>query len=247
MLETPFIQSQLFRGAPSSSEPSSTPNNLPSENNSPDDSDEHNRSTERHLNNIIPVYSGEEELESEQFTNQSYSDDNRLDESSLGTVLDMLAVIDTVEELSLLETLTETQKRQVWDATPDPIRTKLKQLRASAQTNSPASSAELHLEPIDETSQDKFAELDEWDDAESIDGSIDLNLNFPQYTTGQPTLHPQDWVVLHAHPKLSAAELNAIWEVVEVHQTVARIYAKSIGTRNYPIVWMKRYPKPNFD
>ncbi|NJO80391.1 MAG: hypothetical protein HC827_19020 [Cyanobacteria bacterium RM1_2_2] len=44
-----------------------------------------------------------------------------LDASSLNTVLAMLEVIDSAEELALLETLTLEQKRQVWDATPEPV------------------------------------------------------------------------------------------------------------------------------
>src|SRR5689334_20707416 len=43
--------------------------------------------------------------------------DELLDGSSLKTVLDMLEVIDCVEELDLLETLTVAQKKQVWALT----------------------------------------------------------------------------------------------------------------------------------
>ncbi|MCU0567151.1 MAG: hypothetical protein MUF49_11205 [Oculatellaceae cyanobacterium Prado106] len=55
-----------------------------------------------------------------------------LDDSSLNTVLDMLAVIDSLEELRLLETLTEPQKRQVWELTPQDVKIRLKQIRATA-------------------------------------------------------------------------------------------------------------------
>lgn len=69
--------------------------------------------------------------------------DGLLDASSLNTVLAMLEVIDSVEELALLETLTFAQKRQVWDATPEATRMRLKQLRATAGQNT-TSDREVH-------------------------------------------------------------------------------------------------------
>ncbi|PSB08560.1 hypothetical protein C7B61_14745 [filamentous cyanobacterium CCP1] len=188
----------------------------------------------------------------------SDSPDDRLDASSLNTVLDMLVVIDTIEELTLLETLTDIQKRQVWDATPEEVRTKLKQLRASATANPPAqpnppveqepptpekTRSQPLPEPDDFESADEY--LDEWD-AEAAIEQDSYPLESP-YSTHRPTLMPGDWVVLHANSRLSTAELEAIWEVVEVHQNIARIQTKGVGTRNYPIAWMVLYPKPKFD
>jgi hypothetical protein len=84
-----------------------------------------------------------------------------LDASSLSTVLDMLAVIDSAEELSLLEALTPAQKRQVWDATPDSLKTQLKQIRSAhtgekiafkpALSEQSASEAPGNLEPTSPT------------------------------------------------------------------------------------------------
>lgn len=51
----------------------------------------------------------------------------------------MLEVIDTVEELALLESLTPAQKRQVWEATSIATRDRLKQLRAGQPLGQPAS------------------------------------------------------------------------------------------------------------
>jgi hypothetical protein len=59
----------------------------------------------------------------------------------------------------------------------------------------------------------------------------------------QPLLNVGDWVVLLAKPKLTTAELVAIWEVVEVHEASARIKSH-LGIRNYPMSWMMPYPKP---
>jgi hypothetical protein len=190
--------------------------------------------------------------------------DDRLDDSSLNTVLDMLAVINTVEELALLELLTNAQKRQVWEVTPEEVKTKLRQLRLSAK-HAPApsvtssepepfrsqqSSAEPDLEDSEEPDLRELEELtysEEWHEDEAIEP--DFNPVEMAASNHQLTLTVGDWVVLQANSRLTAAELEAIWEVVEVHphQNIARIQTKGVGTRNYPIAWMVLYPKPGFD
>jgi len=132
-----------------------------------------------------------------------------LDASSLATILDMLAVITTIEELMLLESLTEIQKRQVWKATPEAVRHRLKQVREAHVTVSGSSST--------------------WETLNSKSGG------------NQPMLRTGNQIVLVAHPKLTSAELVAIWNVVEVHEDYARIKSENLGFRNYPIKWMLLY------
>jgi hypothetical protein len=62
--------------------------------------------------------------------------DDLLDEMSLQTVLDMLAVMVAAEELTQLESLTPAQKRQVWMSTPEDVKVRLRQMKAAAQTES---------------------------------------------------------------------------------------------------------------
>lgn len=156
---------------------------------------------------------GDEELLSESHLSESHllvskldqtdRADALLDESSLETILDMLAVMNSIEELMLLETLTADQKRQVWAATPETIRSKLKQIREAG-----------------------FSESGHWQNLAPLGDS------------NQPVLSIGNQVVLIAKPKLTAAELIAIWEVMEVHEGYARIRAKNLGVRNYPVSWM---------
>jgi hypothetical protein len=210
-----------------------------------------------------------------------------LDISSLNTVLAMLEVIDSVEELALLETLTLAQKRQVWDATSASTRNRLKQLRATAEpsnlqhgdkngtaaaaasesnASSNASNATHHDSFHDSFSApaallDSFDQLDDrmqndWlsqtedstlldlESLEEIDLSLHEAVHEPLNLTAQPTVVVGDWIVLHAKPKLSRAELMAIWEVLEVRGNYARISAQALGTRLYPTAWMVVYPKP---
>lgn len=136
---------------------------------------------------------------------ESEYSDVLLDESSLETILDMLAVMNSIEELLMLEALTEAQKRQVWSATPENIRSKLKQIREAGFSTSEHWQAE-------------------WNQSH------------------QSPLSVGDQVVLMAKPKLAAAELVAVWDVVAVHEGYARIKAKNLGVRNYPITWMVVYP-----
>jgi hypothetical protein len=178
-----------------------------------------------------------------------------LDAASLHTVLTMLDVIDSLEELALLETLTPAQKRQVWDATPEATRIRLKQLRASAvqpddapvKRSSTDSGHESHLNLVNssELAQDDW--LDPTDeptiDLNSLE-EIDLTVHEPLNLSAQPTVAVGDWIVLQAKPKLTRAELMAIWEVIEVRGNYARIKAEGLSTRVYPTAWMVIYPQP---
>ncbi|WP_416672636.1 hypothetical protein [Egbenema bharatensis] len=294
MLEPRFVQPPLFSVTPSSPQPSPTLNKLSPENNlspdsemsdasrSPDDASQFVH--ESIHPSLQPARQPDPEHHSAPTSSQGSSDnrssdnrssDDRLDESSLNTVLDMLGVIDTVEELALLELLTDTQKRQVWDVTPEAVKTRLKQLRLSAKnapskTNSPVRaetaplaasstpdltrSQQLSAEPeLEEAEEQDLRELEElaYSEAWQEDSAIESD-SYPVetgYSTHQPTLTVGDWVVLQANSRLTMAELAAIWEVVEVHpqQNMARIQTKGVGTRNYPIAWMVLYPKPKFD
>lgn len=166
-----------------------------------------------------------------------------LDASSLNTVLAMLEVIDSAEELALLETLTPEQKRQVWDATPELTRIRLKQLRSKTEPQTGVSS-----EP-EFTAQALNVAEGESDEAELNELELSESLN-PEPLTESANLVSQvklttgDWIVLQAKPQLSTAELTAIWEVLEVQGQSARIIASKLGIRTYPIAWMMPYPKP---
>ena len=173
-----------------------------------------------------------------------------LDTSSLQTVLVMLEVIDSIEDLALLETLTPDQKRQVWDATPDSTRTRLTQLRTTQQL-SPirhAHSTDL-LEPSDLPPDDLLTETGLSEEMAAIDleaqhQEVDLMLQEPLNLSAQPKLAIGDWVVLHASPNLSKADMQTIWEVSELQGNYARIAAKSLGNRLYPTAAMMLYPRP---
>lgn len=175
-------------------------------------------------------------------------EEDLLDDSSLSTVLDMLAVIDSVEELALLETLTDAQKRQVWAATPEVVKIRLKQMRAAAsehrssvqssiQSAAGSPEAGLEIEPEDENNLNA-----EWQELEAVPA-----LSTPQPLTGvslpEPTPAIGDWIVLKAKPKLTAAELIAIWEVTNLEGDYAQVKTEKLGTRLYPTRWMIIYPK----
>jgi hypothetical protein len=140
-----------------------------------------------------------------------------LDESSLATVLDMLAVIDSLEELALLETLTDAQKRQVWDATPEPIKLRLRQLRAAVES----ASGSLHERMPDHASY------------EAAD----------RHHSDRLPIAVGDRVILKAKPKLTSAELIAIWTVTAVEEDYARIKDEQLGIRLYPRDWLLIYPQ----
>ncbi len=81
-------------------------------------------------------------------------------------------------------------------------------------------------------------------DLESQREEIDLMLCEPLDLMAQPTVQIGDWVLLQAQPKLSKAEMLAIWEVIEVQGNYARITTRALGSRLYPMSGLAIYPKP---
>jgi chaperonin cofactor prefoldin len=190
-----------------------------------------------------------------------------LDASSLHTVLTMLEVIDSLDDLALLETLTPAQKRQVWDATPESTKVRLIQLRAAQSENATQPAAETATKAAAETAplnqqltalvnstellqeelsgvEEAAIELEALEEidlglAESLSKSLERSAQ-----TAPVSVSVGDWVVLQAQPNLSNSELMAIWQVVEVRGSSARISTEKLGIRNYPISWMVNYPKP---
>jgi hypothetical protein len=151
-----------------------------------------------------------------------------LDVSSLNTVLDMLAVIDSAEDLALLELLTVAQKRQVWDATPAAIKLRLKQIRSATspdtapETTAPETTAALEATALE--TPEPQAKLQE---AAAPDHSM-----FQQ----------GDRVILIAKSQLTAAEMKAVWEVVKIEAEQAHVKTPGLSDRQYPLAWMIRYP-----
>jgi len=180
-----------------------------------------------------------------------------LDASSLQTVLVMLEVIDSIEDLALLETLTPDQKRQVWDATPDSTRTRLTQLRTTHQlspirhSHSTSLLEPADLPPDDLLTETSFSEdlVNSVEETAAIDleaqrQEVDLMLQEPLNLTAPPAVAIGDWVLLHASPNLSKADMQAIWEVIELQGNYARIATKPLGSRLYPTAAMTLYPRP---
>jgi hypothetical protein len=64
----------------------------------------------------------------------------------------------------------------------------------------------------------------------------------------EQTFQVGDRVVLKAEPRLTTAELIAVWKIVAIDEEQARIEAKGLGNRQYPISWMVSYPadEPEF-
>jgi hypothetical protein len=202
-----------------------------------------------------------------------------LDEFSLKIVLDMSAVMTTAAELTQLESLTPAQKRQVWIATPDDVKLRLKRIRAGEQVElpevlSPVEEQAKHWEENageeileeevleegleveiseEEILQEEHAEEDSLDEMGSIefagseDGLLDLPL-FQTYDLNEPLTAPEvgDRVVLRAEPRLTTEELIAVWEIVSIQGEQARIEAKGLGSRQYPLSWMVLYPELEF-
>ncbi|HEY9629268.1 MAG TPA: hypothetical protein V6C84_18355 [Coleofasciculaceae cyanobacterium] len=152
---------------------------------------------------------------------QSDSESQLLDDSSLNTVLDMLTVIDSAEDLALLERLTLAQKRQVWDATPEAVRMRLKQIRSARPP-----------EALSQPPQVKHPE------AESPEPKPALQQAAPEAVS----LKQGDRVVLVAKAQLTAAEMQAIWEVVKVETDHVHIRTQGLSDRKYPLSWMVYYP-----
>lgn len=193
-----------------------------------------------------------------------------LNASELKTVLDMLAVMETAEELKILECLTPLQKRQVWDATPYDLRVKLHHLKkahtADPQTlraiapipNDPVHSAlgnavrSVEVEPATLDRQGSDADDTQLDDiaVDYIDPD-DVSAEYQNLTASGvqerspdlPTLAPGDRVVLQAKPGLSKAELMAIFEVVDVQSDLVHCKAETVGGRRYPTDWLVLYSR----
>jgi hypothetical protein len=134
-----------------------------------------------------------------------------LSPSDLQTALDILALAETVADLKLLEALTESQKRQVWAAVPETVRQKLKHLQESDQDTAIAQSPSAPSSP-------------------------------PSPSPPPSSLfHPGDRIVLKAKPRLTVAELLAIFEVIQVEGTLVQVKTKELGIRRYPLDWCLLY------
>jgi hypothetical protein len=211
-----------------------------------------------------------------------------LDEFSLKIVLDMSAVMTTAEELTQLESLTPAQKRQVWMATPEEVKLRLKKIRAEALAEASTSALsepkedelerleaielgnrleeeileeeileefpeeEIPEEEILEEEQAEEASLEEMGEAIDYVASEDSLFSLPlfqsSYDLNEPSIAPEigDLVVLRAEPRLTTEELIAVWEIVAIQGEQARIEAKGLGSRQYPLSWMMLYPEVEF-
>jgi len=110
--------------------------------------------------------------------NDFLSENALLSVFELQTVLDMLAAMEMAEELTQLQALTEMQKRQVWEATPEPLKQKLWQLR---HLPAPVQPTSVTAEPADEiqedTIQESEAEAEREDEIEDLGQDIELTEN----------------------------------------------------------------------
>ncbi|MBD3880347.1 hypothetical protein IFO70_01110 [Phormidium tenue FACHB-886] len=187
-----------------------------------------------------------------------------LDESSLNTVLDIVAAIETAEELALLETLTLAQKRQVWAAISDEQKLRLKQIRTASSNGTQAAVAPSEPAPMPalpltrQTTEDPVAEptaeadataaeMDSLDVEEEMQADLQNDLEeIAQSTLDNPIPRVGDRVILLPKPQLNSADLIAIWDVIDIQGEHAQIKDKRLGTRRYPLNWLMRYPDPDF-
>jgi hypothetical protein len=58
-----------------------------------------------------------------------------------------------------------------------------------------------------------------------------------------PPIQVGEWVVLKAKPPLTAPELIAIFEVLEIEDALVQVQADGLGKRRYPVDWVLPYPK----
>jgi hypothetical protein len=146
-----------------------------------------------------------------------------LDDASLSTVLDMLAVAETVDELAVLDVLTEAEKAQVWTALSDALKQRLQRLQKGET-----------VAPDEERS--------------SLQEKEEVNLDqSPTPISSTPSAEVEwqvgDRVVLKAKPNLTTAELKAIFEVVRIQENLIQVRSFKIGLRRYPTDWLVLYRK----
>ena len=143
--------------------------------------------------------------------------DDLLDVPSLETATTIAELIDaeSLADLDLLESLTPPQNLQVWDALSEAVQDRLIELRALADANS------------GKAESGTTANVSADDDA----------------AAPAPPLSVGDRIVLHAKPQLKAAELKAIWKVVQINGTNARISTPGMTDHSYPMQWMTLYPQ----
>ncbi|HEY9620041.1 MAG TPA: hypothetical protein V6C78_06715 [Crinalium sp.] len=174
-----------------------------------------------------------------------------LNASELATVLDMLAVMETREELKILECLTPVQKRQVWDATPYELKVKLHHLKNSTvappqpleHQNLVQSDSFVQVDVQADTCEDDESEEDDLESEEIELRQIEPDdLDISERSPNLATLMVGDRVVLKAKPGLSKAELMAIFDVVEIHSDLVHCRTSEIGGRRYPLDWLIIYP-----
>lgn len=112
----------------------------------------------------------------------------RLNASELQTVLDMLAVMETAEELTQLQALTELQKRQVWEATPEALKQKLWQLRDRPAKFQSAAQSIANERPVAESLEAEIDLEDSETEAELDDEIEDLGQNLELTAESYPSL-----------------------------------------------------------
>ncbi len=140
-------------------------------------------------------------------------------------MLDMLAAMKTAEELDILESLTEAQKRQIWAATPRDIKAKLWNLRQAAIAEASPPTIELASKPLESSPSVSY-------------------LPDPINTVGSQTpIGVGDRVVLKAKPDLTVAELKAIFEVVAIEAEQVRVKTVGVEPKAYPLDWLVLYAK----
>jgi hypothetical protein len=145
------------------------------------------------------------------------TEDDLLSASSLETAISIAKLIDaeSLADLDLLESLTPPQKLQVWEALSEAVQDRLVELRALADANNGKAES-----------------------GTTADVSADDDAAAPA-----PPLSVGDHIVLHAKPQMKPAELKAIWKVVQINGSNARISTPGMTNRTYPMHWMALYPE----
>lgn len=146
-----------------------------------------------------------------------------LDDASLNTVLDMLAVAESADELAVLDVLTEAEKAQVWSALSDSLKKRLKRLQTGEKAETEGARSPLL--------EEKDINLAQSPTPTSSNLSVEV-----EWQVG-------DRVVLKAKPNLTVAELKAIFEVVRIQENLVQVRSPNTGLRRYPIDWFVLYRK----